>query len=211
MSKKVYLTVVPLGSNIRLSAPIAGFPVECHGFSMKLHGDIAFPISELMASTVQPEDDAMVICIRQTNDDPFADANYTLLEKEIKGIFPTAKLISICMEETQNPDNLFNLLTDLLQVFPEECRCYADLTFGSKPMSLVLFQFLNCIHQLSNSVEITKLIYREVQRHWNPEMRCSVDDAWIYHDITALFHLGSIAALTSGSGNRELLLTLLKN
>ena len=211
MSKKVYLTVVPLGSNIRLSAPIADFPIECHGFSMNLHRDIAFPISELMASTVQPEDDVMVICVRQTNDDPFADANYTLLEKEIKDISPKAKLISICMKETQNPDNLFGLFADLLQAFPEECWCYADLTFGSKPMSLVLFQFLNCIHQLSNKAEIIQLIYREVQRHWDSKMRCSVDDAWTYHDVTALFHLGSIAALTSESGNRELLLALLKN
>lgn len=209
MGKKMYLTTVPLGSNIKLSPPAANFPIQCQGFSMEIHR-LAFPISELLASTATPEDEITVIAVRQTNKDPSADCNYALLKKELELVHPNCTVRSICISEDQNTETLLALFKQLLEAFPDEpATCYADITFGTKMMSIILFQALSCVHQLSNGVDIDRIIYREVLRHWAPELNHSVDDAWNYYDITSIFHCSSIAALAAGSNGRSFLLSLL--
>ena len=215
--KKTYVTLVPSWANFILMPPADDLPVECRGFTMNIRRDLAFPITNILADTATLEDEVTVIALRQVNEsDPYADENYYLLRRELDFLRPGTpeqpgyQLIDVSMPKDTSSEALIQTFTKLVEVFPDYCQCLVDTTFGGKPAAFTLLEFLQSAHQLFDGVDIERILYREVQRRYDPEQKRSIDIGWYYTDVSALFHLSSIAGLASGSSNgRDFLRSLL--
>lgn len=215
---KVYITAVPLGTNFLLGPPPEELPIRANEFVFPIHRDLLFPISNLIANTAAPkEDQVTVITVRQTNDRPNAEANFSLLQKELGQLLPdNCRLVDLAVSENQKSSDLMQLFSRIIQVLPDNAYYYADATFGAKTYPILLFAALNFAHQILPKAEIETILYREVIRKWDPTCKRNVDQEWNYYDLTSIFHMTSIINFAASSGmtesdKKQLIASLLKH
>lgn len=71
-------------------------------------------------------------------------------------------------EENQSMNQQMKLLMNLVQEIPERSQIYADVTFGTKPMSMLLLCAMNMIESLKET-EVAGIFYGEIVRETRDE------------------------------------------
>ena len=176
----IYLTTVPLQGK---------FDLEKIAYGSTLPGgesiQTLFPILQVIHDTMQPNDSAQVLVIRQKNADTARNYTYLLEELAAQGI-PEDKVVQIALPEKQDPATLVGLCRDVADALPQVGRVYACITYGTKSIPVVEMAALRCAEATHTELEVGGLYYGEVQRLGG------VTQAAHLHDVSVLYRLAGL-------------------
>ena len=199
--KKIYITAVPLDSNFILKPQ----EIECVNLDLRTDAQLTFPISRLIQATMQPDDEALVITVRQTNES--GKENMNSLKQDLETLQIPYRLEDITTPENQNKSDLMELFKRLAKAIEPQTCVYADSTFGTKSYPIILLAALNYAEKIKEC-ELKKLIYQE-------QRRGPLTHGTYLYDVTALYYLnGIVDALhqsDAGVEEKEALLDTLLN
>ena len=176
----IYLTTVPLQGKFDLEKIAYGSTLP-GGESIQTR----FPILQVIHDTMQPNDSAQVLVIRQKNADTARNYTYLLEELTAQGI-PEDKVVQIALPEKQDPATLVGLCRDVADALPQVGRVYACITYGTKTVPVAVCSALRCAEATHTELEIGGLYYGEVQRVGG------VTQAAHLHDVSVLYRLAGL-------------------
>ena len=183
---KKYLMVTPqLGDE--LLAENVYEPVD-NGFL--LFGPTHFPVIPLINSSLVNEDAIEVITV--TYDIPSCHQNLELLKSEVGSVCEsknaTYSLTSIEVPFDDSIQAVLDVYTQLISHLEDGDELYADITYGSKPMPIVLIMALQYAYRVKDDVSIECVVYGQISHHKETK------DAKVF-DVTALVQLDEIVRL----------------
>lgn len=188
--KRIYITAVPLESNFVL-APVR--PDTANFALPQQPARAAFPITHVIAATMQEGDSAVVIAVRQQNAPE--NANLRLLQQELQSLaLKDWVLRDITIPENQQRDELIALFEKLAEAFEENACYYACITFGTKTFPIVLLSALRYAERLLQNTQIKGIYYREFVR------RGSTVQTVRMYDVSVLFTLDGIVDMAAHLG-----------
>lgn len=176
----IYLTTVPLQGKFDLEKIAYGSTLP-GGESIQTR----FPILQVIHDTMQPNDSAQVLVIRQKNADTARNYTYLLEELAAQGI-PEDKVVQIALPEKQDSATLVGLCRDVADALPQVGRVYACITYGTKSIPVVEMAALRCAEATHTELEVGGLYYGEVQRLGG------VTQAAHLHDVSVLYRLAGL-------------------
>ena len=153
-------------------------------------GSTHFPAIPLISALTEKGDDIKVISV--TYDTPNCHRNLRLLEEEVSKAC-SAKGASYGLESIEVPFDdsikaILNVYQQLIARVEDGDELYADITYGSKPMPIVLTMALQYAYRTKENVSIECVTYGQISHHKETK------DAKIY-DVTALVQLDEIVRL----------------
>ncbi len=155
-----------------------------------VYGNVHFPIVPLINAHVKNGDAIKVVTV--TYDTPNCHRNLKLLESEISQVCAennaTYELESIEVPFDDSIKAILNVYQQLITRVEDGDDLYADITYGSKPMPIVLTMALQYAYRIKENVSIECVIYGQISHHKETQ------DAKIY-DVTALVQLDEIVNL----------------
>ena len=176
----IYLTTVPLQGKFDLEKIAYGSTLP-GGESIQTR----FPILQVIHDTMQPNDSAQVLVIRQKNADTARNYTYLLEELAAQGISED-NVVQIALPEKQDPATLVGLCRDVADALPQVGRVYACITYGTKSIPVVEMAALRCAEATHTELEVGGLYYGEVQRLG------AVTQAAHLHDVSVLYRLAGL-------------------
>lgn len=149
-----------------------------------------FPAIPLINAHLEEGDAIKVVTV--TYDIPDCHRNLKLLEKEIGQVCAvhnaTYELDSIEVPFDDSIKAILNVYQQLIARVEDGDDLYADITYGSKPMPIVLTMALQYAYRTKENVSIECVTYGQVSHHKEPK------EAKIF-DVTALVQLDEIVRL----------------
>lgn len=201
--KRIYFTAIPLDSNFTIELKSLK-PVN---FTLNTEiREYAYPIIPVIDATMREEDECKVVVVRQTNSP--ASPNYDLFRSELGALgLHNLDIVDVTVAENQSTDLLLGLYRKLLTLTENNACYYADMTFGSKTLPIILFSVLTYIDRILIDTDITGIYYQEILRNAG-----KTRDAYLY-EVSSIFSLNSIAYGLSDApdGEREKLFNLILN
>ena len=156
--KRVYITSVPLQGTGGLEK---GVYQPC-GFELGVNVETSFPIITVLAQEERNREDVKVIALRTENGD--AADNYAELLRQLAGQgIREDQVAPVSVAEDQRPDAGIRSLFRITGEIPEDSLVYADLTFGTKPMSIMILYAAAFIEKLKDA-EVQGIYYGELPR-----------------------------------------------
>lgn len=163
--------------------------------SLLKFGPTRFPAIPLINAHLEADDAIEVVTA--TYDIPECHRNLTLLEEEIGKICSkkgaTYQLDSITVPFDDSIKAILNVYQELIAKVDDGDDLYADITYGSKPMPIVLTMALQYAYRTKSNVSIECVVYGQISHHRETK------DARIY-DVTALVQLDEIVRLVADRG-----------
>lgn len=158
--------------------------------SFLLYGPTHFPAIPLINSSVEDGDEIEVITV--TYDIPSCHRNLELLKSEVGSVCASKSAIcrvtSIEVPFDDSIQAVLDVYTQLIAHFEDGDALYADITYGSKPMPIVLIMALQYAYRIKDDVSIECVVYGQISHHKETK------DAKIF-DVTALVQLDEIVRL----------------
>ena len=185
--KKVFITTISLQGRNGLEKLIY-HPVGFQFFEKER--ETSFPIIPVIAEHLDRKEEIEVIAIRFKNQD-VAD-NYQYFLEELKGLgIGQEQVKAVEVPENQNDDTLEQLFMNLIRAIPNHSEIRACVTFGTKPVSVVVTMALNLADKLLFDVEVDGIYYGEIQRRSGTAKK---EEAKIY-DMSVLMRLSNLIDL----------------
>lgn len=163
---------------------------EASGNSLLSYGETHFPIIPMMNGYVEPGDSIFIHTI--TYDSPHCVRNLEVLREEVaclaeeRGFAYGLESIEVPFEDSvQAVMRAFQLLIKRVE---DDDELYACITFGSKPMPIMLTMALRYAYQIKTNASIECVVYGQIDHSKNPPT------ARIY-DVTALIKLDEIVRI----------------
>lgn len=178
--------------------------------TIEFDGEVAFPINGVLARTLKKGDDVKVILLKKDDIGGNSGKNTGEFMSELDRINANIgakieyKILSTPHDESREVQE--KLLKDMVAELETGAAVYADITFGTKSLPIIVFSVLNFAEKFFKA-EIKNIVYGKVDfdkdnKAVNPEL----------FDMTALFYLNSIAntmECKDGEAAKKLLDTLL--
>ena len=153
-------------------------------------GPTHFPAIPLINAHIEEGDTIKVITV--TYDIPDCHRNLASLEKEIAQVCAvhnaTYELDSVVVPFDDSIKAILNVYQQLIARVDDGDDLYADITYGSKPMPIVLAMALQYAYRTKENVSIECVTYGQISHHRETK------DAKIF-DVTALVQLDEIVRL----------------
>ena len=179
---RTYVTAISLQGGTGLEKGM----YKPEGFQLEKNMETSFPIIPVLANTVKCPEDTKIIALRTDNKD--VKDNYKAFIEELSGLgIGEEQVLSVFIEEDQSKKTGIAALLKLIEEIPEDSLVYADITFGSKPMSALMLYAMNCIEKIKDT-EVEGIFYGELPRYSGESMW---DRAKLY-DLTAYKFLTDI-------------------
>ena len=112
-------------------------------------------------------------------------------EKNLKGL-DTNKIIKVEAKSDQGIKANLQLVEDLLAVIGDNEILHACITFGTKPLPIIIFMALNYIYKVKNNTDIETIVYGT--RYSGDQSKFSI------YDVTSLFYTNEIFMQLADSG-----------
>ena len=142
--RRTYISAISLQGRGGLEKGI----YQPEGFMLKDNVETSFPIVPVIRSTMGNSEDVKIIVLRTENND--VKDNYEEFMNEVEGFGVSRECIKdISIEENQNKAIGITTLMQVLEEIPEDSLIYADITFGTKPMSAIILYAMNCIENIA--------------------------------------------------------------
>ncbi len=160
---------------------------------------VIFPINAVLAESLKKGDEVRVILLRTLDKDGNSGKNSGLFMQELdsinSGIGAKISYETLDSEFKETKDNHEKRLQDMLDKIEENTEIYADITYGPKPLPMILMcvlsfaeKFLNCDVK---SVVYGKVNFDENNKPSNPEL----------YDVTSLYYLNNLTnSMVADSG-----------
>lgn len=186
--KRIYFTAVPLESNFVLKPQ----PVNPVNFDLTTGvRQAAFPIVPIVDATLQPEDEGVIVAIRQQNSPH--NKNMDILRAELDALGKSNWTIrELTVPERQDKDLLLGLFTAMIDCLEDDACYYACMTFGTKTYPVVLFSTLSYAEKIRHNTQICGIYYCEIRRAEGRPIQANL------YDVSALFTLNSLVDLVAG-------------
>lgn len=155
---KTYITLIPLQSEENLQQVL----YEAKGFEIKNNFKTRFPIVPIIADDHEEGYEVRVLAVRTDNTN--TRKNYAVFLRELEPLgIREDQVQEIVWEEDQSEKVMHKLLLRILDEIPDDSLIRADITFGTKPMSLIMLYALNFIEKLKDT-EVQGIYYGEIRR-----------------------------------------------
>ena len=183
--KKIVFCDIPMKKSMNAMVYAGTGNTNCN-YSEK----IMYPINAVLAETLKKNDEVRVILLRTKDKNGNSAKNSGLFMQELDGINSEigAKVSyeTLDSEFVETKDIHEKRLQDMLDKIEENTEIYADITYGPKPLPMILMcvisfaeKFLNCDVK---SVVYGKVDFDENNKPSNPEL----------YDVTSLYYLNNL-------------------
>ena len=186
--KRTYVTAISLQGRGGLEKGV----YQPNGFSLSKNIETSFPIVPVIANTMGRVEDAEIIVLRTENNDVKDNYGAFLSELETLG-FSEKNVKQISIEENQSKSVGLATLVHILEEIPEDSLVYADITFGTKPMSAMILHAMNCIENVKDT-EVEGIFYGELPRE---NGKSNWENAKLY-DLTVYKYLNDVIEQLKG-------------
>lgn len=162
--------------------------------------EIKFPILAAINAYAEEKDDIKIIAIiNEENQYTIENFNQSFIpaleeikaEKNLKCL-DTDKIIKVEAKSDQGINANLQLVEDLLAVIGDNEILHACITFGTKPLPIIIFMALNYIYKVKNNTDIETIIYGT--RYSGDQSKFSI------YDVTSLFYTNEIFMQLADSG-----------
>lgn len=192
--KKIIFCDIPMKKNMNAMVYAGTGNTNCNYIK-----PIMFPINAVLAESLKKGDEVRVILLRTLDKDSNSEKNSGLFMQELDSINSEigAKISyeTLDSEFKETKDNHEKRLQDMLDKIEENTEIYADITYGPKPLPMILMcvisfaeKFLNC--------DVKSVVYGKVDfdvnnQPSNPEL----------YDVTSLYYLNNLTnSMVADSG-----------
>ncbi len=180
--KKVFITAISLQSGRDLGKLV----YEPVGFSLKNENrETSFPIIPIIEENLEELGETEIIAIRVDNDD--TKDNFLKFVEEVESLGLSKECIkTITIPENQNPKTETDLLMQIVEAIPNHSVVNACVTYGTKPISIIITYALKFIQKLLFDVDIEGIYYGELVRKGR-----EIEGSKLYN-LVCLLQLGEI-------------------
>jgi hypothetical protein len=194
VNNKVFISAIPFLSEDKLKSVIykpIGNP------RLEYNIETRFPIIPVINGYVTAGDHVRVIAILTEGEMSNAKNtkhNFdTFFVPEIKDLTGIKKADFDCIDVIRTPDNedidtQLKLFADIAESINPGDDVYACITYGTKPMPIVLTMALNYAYKLKKDVSIGSIVYGRYHHV------CDVEGDSLIYDTTSLFYMDSIVS-----------------
>ena len=162
---------------------------------------VIYPINSLLAETLKKNDEVRVVLLRTLDKAGYSGKNSGLFMQELdainSGIGAKITYETLDSEFKETKDTHETRLKNMLDKIEENTEIYADITYGPKPLPMILMcvisfaeKFLNC--------EVKSIVYGKVDfddnnKPCNPEL----------YDVTSLYYLNNLTSSMVAENGKE--------
>jgi hypothetical protein len=178
--------------------------------TIEYNGEVIFPINGVLARTLKKDDAVKVVLLKKEDLDGNSGKNTGEFMSELDrinsglGAKIEYKILSAPHDESREVQE--KLFKEIIGEFTDGAAIYADITYGTKSLPIILFSALSFAERFLKA-EIKNIVYGKVDfdkdgNPFNPEL----------FDMTALFYLNSIAntmECENGDAAKKMLDTIL--
>ena len=149
------------------------------------YGETHFPIIPLIANTAESGETVKIIAVKPA----YTTTDYCLkvFQEELKAVSEKTgfsyELEVIDTPQSEVIGNHLDLFTKLVDSSSDGDQIYADITFGTKPIPMLMLMFMNFAYRCRKDTEIEAVIYGALNHE---EKTASL------YDVTALFFMNSV-------------------
>lgn len=177
--------------NIMMKGRLNAFCYNVRGNStIEYDGEVIFPINGVLARTLNKDDDVKVVLLKKEDIEGNSERNTGEYKNELDkinlniGAKIEYKILSAPHDESREIQE--KLFKEILGEFEEGAAVYADITYGTKSLPIIVFSALNFAERFFKA-DIKNIVYGKVDfdrdnKPCNPEL----------FDMSALFFLNSI-------------------
>ncbi len=161
---------------------------------------VRFPINALLAKTLQKGDDVKVV--RIITEGEFTAENVAFQKEELDGI--NAKIganieyVEVSAPFKETSDVVESRFKQIVDTFEDDCTIFADMTYGPKTLTPVLFFALNFAEKFFEA-DISHIVYGKVTFNKNKEAKESTAELF---DVTPLFYLNTLTSVMSAPNSK---------
>lgn len=185
--KKIIFCDIPMKKNMNAMVYADTGNTNCN-----YSKEVMFPINAILAESLKKDDEVRVILLRTQDKAGNSGRNSGLFMQELDAINAEigAKISyeTLDSEFKETKDIHEKRLQDMLDKIEEHTEIYADITYGPKPLPMILMcvisfaeKFLNCDVK---SVVYGKVDFDDNNKPCNPEL----------YDVTSLYFLNNLTS-----------------
>lgn len=182
-------------SNLPMKRQLNKFHYVVDGNStIDFDGEVIFPINSVLAKTLNAGENVKVVLIKKLDLEGNSDINAGEFMKELNlinrdlGAEIEYKIIDTPFEETK--DTHEKLLRQLIDCLEDKCEVYSDITYGPKPLPIILFSVLNFSEKFFNA-NIKNIVYGKVDFVNIGDGKTEPRNPVLF-DVTPLYYLNSV-------------------
>lgn len=168
---------------------------------------VIFPINAVLAEKLKKNDEVKVILLKTVTEKGHSGTNAGVFQQELDKI--NAKIGANISYETIDTDFVETKhsherrLRAMLSKMEDDAELYADITFGQKPLPMVLMCVLNFAEKFFNA-DIKKIVYGKVEFVKHEDGKVRLENPELY-DVTSLYYLNNLmGAMEAPSGEEAL-------
>lgn len=164
---------------------------------------VRFPINALLAKTLKKDDSVKVV--RILTDGEFTKQNADFQKSELEKINNSigSSISYIEVRESFNESNsvLQSRFQQLVNTLETDCEIFADMTFGPKTLTPILFYVLGFAEKFFNA-DIKNIVYGKVVFNKDKKMQDGTAELF---DVTSLFYLNSLTSVMKAPNGKAAL------
>ena len=171
--------------------------------AIEYNGEVRFPINGILAKTLKKDDEVKVV--RIVTEGNFSEGNVKLQQEELDKINETIGA-RISYEEVresfkETSDVVQSRFRQIIGTISEGCEIYADMTYGPKTLTPVLFYALGFAEKFFDA-DIKNIVYGKAVFGKDKQ---PIPDASELFDVTPLYYLNSLTnVMTAPDGKTAL-------
>jgi hypothetical protein len=153
-----------------------------------------FPINAILADKLKTDDEVKVVLLITNTDNDNSLINVQKFKDELNKISETInakisyEIIESTFEETKDVHE--KRVRDMISKIENDSDIYADITFGQKPLPMLLMCVLTFAEKFCNA-DIKKVIYGKVEFVKHSDGEDYPENPAIY-DVTSLYYLNNL-------------------
>ena len=170
-------------------------------------GNVIFPINAVLAEKLHDGDEVKLVLLRTLNEKGNSRKNTELFRQELDSI--NAKIgakISYEMLDTDFVETKANnekRMRAMLSKIEEDAEIYADITFGQKPLPMILMCALTFAEKFFDA-DVKKIVYGKVDFVKHADGKKYPENPEMY-DVTSLYYLNNlVGAMEAPDGKNAL-------
>lgn len=181
---KIYFSTIPM----QKVNPLVYRSVE--NKAIEYNEPVRFPGNALMAKALRKGDKVKVV--RIITEGKFSDENVGLQKEELDRINSTIgaeiEYVDVCESFKEDSEIIRSRFRQLIGTLEEECQVYADMTYGPKTLTPVLFYALGFAERFFDA-DIRNIIYGKAT--FGADKMPIPEETEIF-DVTSLYYLNSL-------------------
>ena len=168
--------------------------------AIEYQGEVRFPVNALLAKTLKKDDEIKII--RIITEGKFSEDNATYQKEELEKINESigAKISYENVFEVykESSDIIQSRFRQIINSLENECEIYADISYGPKTLTPVLFYALGFAEKFFNA-DIKNIVYGKAVFDSNKNV---VPEETELYDITSLYYLNSLTTVMNAPNGK---------